>query len=201
MKTILFDFDGVLVDTFSICFSLSSECNENLSLEDYRSFFNGNIYNTKRSDGRPIGYRSDFHEKYEIHTRELKVPDELKKLLKNLSSKYTLAIVSSTPTRLIKDILNREDLVSCFTDIYGSDLHRSKVIKIKILLEKYKTLPNNAVFITDTAGDIIEARECDVRSVAVTWGYQKKENLLKEKPLAVVETPKALEEKIEEFFR
>lgn len=174
MKLVIFDFDGVLVDTFSICFSLSAECNDNLSLEDYRSFFRDNIYNTTRSDGTPMNYRADFHEKYEEQTRELKVPEELKKLLKKLALKHTLAIVSSTPTLMIKGILDREDVLSCFKDIFGSDLHKSKVVKIKMLLEKYKTTPLDALFVTDTTGDIIEARECKVESIAVPWAIMKK---------------------------
>jgi len=201
MKMILFDFDGVLVDTLSICFSLNAENNAGLSLEEYKSFFTGNVYNSKRTDGSSMTYRDDYFDQYAKKTRELKVPQEIKDILKNLSTKYKIIIVSSAPKPQIKDILDRESVSYCFADIYGSDLHTSKVVKIKKLLNEFDITSKDVIYITDTTGDIIEARECGVESIAVSWGFHNKENLLNEKPFALVDTPQELQQKIEEFFK
>jgi phosphoglycolate phosphatase len=200
-KLILFDFDGVLVDTLSICFSLNAENNDALSLEEYKSFFKGNVYEAKRFDGSSMKYRDDYFEKYATQTRELKVPEEIIRILKELSAKYILAIVSSAPKVQINDILNREKVSYCFVDIFGSDFHTSKVIKIKMILEKFGVTNTNVIFITDTMGDIIEARECGVKSIAVSWGFHDPKDLLQEKPFALVYTPQELEQKIKEFFK
>lgn len=43
-KVVLFDFDGVLVDTFAASFGIYQAFNPGLDAERYRSFFDGNIY-------------------------------------------------------------------------------------------------------------------------------------------------------------
>ncbi len=189
-KLIFFDFDGVLVDTLGIAYGINLEADPSLSLETYKSFFEGNIH-IAIADGRKK-HIPDFDEKSLSLTREIKIPEELKKLVIEVSDYATLTIVSSSSTKLIKDILEREGLTQYFSDILGSDAHQSKVVKTKNLLEKYNTTPENSVFITDTLGDIREAEECSVKSIAVTWGFHEESTLTKGKPEKIVHTPAEL---------
>lgn len=53
-------------------------------------------------------------------------------------------------------------------------------------------LPKDAVFITDTLGDIREARECDIDSIAVTWGFHERKTLEKGNPIVIVSDPREL---------
>ena len=202
MKLIIFDFDGVLIDTLSICFSLNEEIHKDLSLKEYKSFFEGNIYNNvKRFDGTPKNYRSDFDEQYKIKTRELKVPQELKVILQDLSLKYTLVIISSTPTPSIKGILDHENILLYFKDILGSDVHKSKILKIQMIFKKYNLSSKDIVFITDTLGDIKEAKKCDVKSIAVTWGFHDKSILEKGNPFRIIDNPQELIGVIEDLLK
>ncbi len=197
MKLILFDFDGVLVDTLGISYSIAKEVNKDLALEKYKTFFEGNIYNAI-NDTDFIG-DENFFAKYQKLTRELKVPEILFDLVEDLSSSYLLAIVSSSPAHLIKEILDRDGSSAYFADILGQETHTSKVKKIKMLLEKYKVGPEDAVYITDTVGDILEARECGVKSIAVIWGFHDEETLRKANPAKIVSTPEDLLKSIQEF--
>jgi phosphoglycolate phosphatase len=199
MKLILFDFDGVLADTLLLSYLISKEMDDKLSLDEYKSFFHGNIYEAIKSGRGRDSYRSDYYEQYQARTRELKVPEALKNTLKDLSLKYALFIVSSTPASLIKEILDRDGVSSYFTDIFGREIHTSKVVKIKMLLEKYKIAPEEAVYITDTVGDIMEARECGVKSIAVTWGFHDEKTLQKAKPEKIINNPGDLIKSIEEI--
>jgi phosphoglycolate phosphatase len=47
-------------------------------------------------------------------------------------------------------------------------------------------------YIGDTLGDIHEAHEARVKSIAVTWGYHSRKELEKIKPDYIVDRPKAL---------
>ncbi|HTE48370.1 MAG TPA: HAD family hydrolase [Candidatus Paceibacterota bacterium] len=199
MKLIIFDFDGVLVDTLGIVYTLNREIDPDLSLEQYKSFYKGNIHNAIKADGSAKSYRSDFDDEYSERTRELKVPDELKRIVSELSSKYTLAIVSSTSTASIKNILEREGIYPSFSDISGSDVHKNKSFKIKAVMEKYKVTPEESVYITDTVGDIMEARACGVRAIAVTWGYHDEKTIAEVKPAKIVRTPAELLKTIKEI--
>jgi phosphoglycolate phosphatase len=199
-KLVIFDFDGVLVDTLGIAYSIDKESNENLSVDEFKSFFESNVYDAKRTDGTPVNYRHDYDSVYISRTRELKIPEILKIITRDLSSDYILSIISSTTSASINHILQREGVLTLFQDVAGRDIHRSKVFKIKMLLEKYKIKPENAVFITDTVGDITEARECGVKSVAVTWGFHDEKTLRKGEPDAIVNSPENLIKSIKEIL-
>ena len=196
MKLVLFDFDGVLVDTLIMNYEISKEINTDLSLDHFKSLFNGNIYQTLEKNS-VVKQHPRFFERYEEKSRELIVPDVLKEIIDQLSKKYTLSIVTATPSPLTLKILKQANAQDYFSDIYGGDIHRSKVYKIKALLEKYKIEPEEAVYITDTTGDINEARECGVKSIAVTWGFQDEKTLLKAKPAKIISNPMDLINAIE----
>ena len=189
-KLVIFDFDGVLVDTLEPSFAINVEVKPDLSLEEFKSFHEGNIHEAIASGRKkPI---PDFDKRFRARTRELKVHKEFKEILQNLLLKYTLVIVSSASTSIIKEILDRDNIANVFSDIFGSDVSKNKVVKIKMLLEKYDITPENTVFITDTLGDIYEAFECSIKSIAVTWGYHTKETLLKGDPFAIINNPNDL---------
>lgn len=199
-KLVLFDFDGVFIDTLLACYTTANEANENLTLEEYKGFFCGNIHDSVRANGEPRKPNPNFADRYRTHTRELKVPLTIKETVKNLSTKYTLDIISSTPTASITEILAREGIQEYFATILGSDVHGSKVIKIKMALEKYGAKPEDTVFITDTLGDIKEAAECNVPAIAVTWGFHERATLEKGNPMAIIEDPSMLLSKIDEVL-
>jgi phosphoglycolate phosphatase len=189
-KIVMFDFDGVLIDTLIPCYTINTEINEDLSLEEYKSFFTGNIHDAIRKNGEPRKRHPEFEQKYDICVREIKIPDILKDAVKYLASLYTLTIVSSTYSNSIHEILLREGIAEYFTDVLGADVDPSKVVKIKMLLEKHHSDPHDCVFVTDTLGDIREAHKCSVPSVAVTWGFHTKEDLQKGEPVVFIYDPK-----------
>ena len=112
--------------------------------------------------------------------------------IKNLSGKYNLAIVSSTFSSYIKNYLKERNILSYFSDILGSDFALSKQDRIKNLLEKYNIAPKDAVYITDSLGDILEAKKCEAKSIGVTWGLHSKETLEKGNPVAIINDPAKL---------
>lgn len=201
MKLVIFDFDGVLVDTLGIVYSIHQECDDNLSLEEFKSYFNGNFFETKKPDGTPKKMHSDFKGSYDLKSRNIVIPDILKLVVKKLSQNYLLAIVSSTYTESIKKILIRDGVLDCFKEILGADVNRDKVIKTNSVLEKYNILPKDTVFITDTLGDIKEAEKCGVKSIAVVWGFHDKKTLEAGNPVAIIDNPADLLSAIESMLK
>lgn len=197
-KLVVFDFDGVLVDTLGINFEINKETQPDLTLDEYKSFLEGNIHEAIAS-GRKKAI-PDFNDKFRARTRQLKIPMILKEILHDLSSKYILTIVSSSSDNIIKEITERENVSNFFADILGSEINKNKVLKIKMLFDKYGAKPENAIFITDTLGDIREASECNVRSIAITWGFHDKATLLKGNPFAIIDDPRALVPTIEKIL-
>jgi phosphoglycolate phosphatase len=188
-KIAMFDFDGVLVDTLGICHSINKEIHSNLSIEEYKSFFLGNIYNAKRIDGTEKKHHPNFRILYDEKVRELIVPPVLIELIKNLSEKYILVIISSSYTDSIRKILDRFNIADYFSEILGADVDRDKVVKINNVLKKYKTQSKDTIFITDTVGDVKEGEKCNVRSIAVTWGFHDFKTLASANPVKIVSDP------------
>jgi HAD superfamily hydrolase (TIGR01509 family) len=200
-KLVMFDFDGVLVDTLFINHQIYGEVNENLSLEEFKTFYHGNKFKAVRADGSPRIEHPQRLERYDFHTRELRVPEIFQAILRGLSQNNVLVIVSSTHASCIKKILERDGVDQYFSDILGVEVEKSKVKKIKTLLEKYEVNPNDAVYITDTLGDIHEASECAVSSVAVLWGYHDREMLEKGYPSVVIDDPCNIIEVIKQVLK
>ncbi|OGI73811.1 hypothetical protein A3D42_03275 [Candidatus Nomurabacteria bacterium RIFCSPHIGHO2_02_FULL_41_18] len=197
-KLVLFDFDGVLVDTLIMSYEISKEVDNDLSMPAFKSLFDGNIFHSLNNHPT-IKQHPDFFGRYAEKLREFTIPQSLKDLVRKLREEYQLAIVSAIPTHLINEILNRENALF-FADVLGGDIHTSKVYKIKILLEKYAIASQNAVYTTDTVGDVLEARECGVKAVAVAWGFQEEATLQKATPAKIVHTPEALLEAVKEIL-
>jgi phosphoglycolate phosphatase len=203
MKLIIFDFDGVLANTIELSYQIHTVKNKNLTREHFKEYATGNFYegyDKAVKEGKHIP-ADDYYGEYKKGLDTLSIHDALHNLILSLARDYRLAIVSSTDSSYINDFIKKENLSECFSDILGSDIHKSKILKIKLILNQYRLSPDDAIYITDTTGDIIEARECGVKSIAVNWGLHDRENLLQENPFALVDTSQELEEKIKEFFK
>ena len=49
-KAVIFDFDGVIGDTFDFCYGPYKEVQPELTKDEYRSWFSGNIYDKLEQD-------------------------------------------------------------------------------------------------------------------------------------------------------
>ena len=74
-----------------------------------------------------------------------------------LAKKYILSVISSMSSGTIISFLEEKGIREYFADVMGYEILRSKAGRINYLLKKYNISPTNAVYITDTAGDINEA--------------------------------------------
>ena len=194
-NVVLFDFDGVLVDSFEMSYQVALKFDPGLTREQQREFFNGNVYEeVERSTGKSITEEDDraFYKEYIPQLMDLSPIQDISRVLGELKNIYTLVVISSTISSPIAEYLSKYDLARYFDEIMGGELDRSKVVKIKMTLKKYNITPKQAVFVTDTLGDMREATKCGVPSIGVIWGFHEKERLQKGNPVAVVETPQAL---------
>jgi phosphoglycolate phosphatase-like HAD superfamily hydrolase len=201
-KVILFDFDGVLAHTLEHAFSIHKLLNPQFLWEEFQKMGEGNFHAEYRKKFEAGGHvhPENYPEEYSKKLAQMNLESELAELVTELSLIYTLYIVSSTKTSYIQDFLEREKVLTYFTDVLGADIHESKVVKIKSVLEKEMVVPSQCLFITDTTGDVREASECDVPSVCVSWGLHSRERLEKKNPFTVVDTPKELRVSIDTFF-
>ncbi len=203
-KFILFDFDGVIADSFAAAFEVNRLTCPGITEEDYRKRMEGNINDNKFADiqhDERCRHDIDFFTEYIPRMKnQVVVFPGMAEVIDELAKSYTLIVISSTITEPIRELLEKYHLAHYFTEIMGNDVHTSKIEKIKMVFSKYDTDSKNCLFITDSLGDVKEATHCEVDVIGVTWGFNKLETLKKGKSYKIAGKPEELVGAVEEYF-
>lgn len=202
-KFILFDFDGVILDSYQIAFTARKIVCPDITEEHYRQFFEGNIF--EQVDSGEIHSKLCQHDDFwEHYTPRLKQDGRLVSgmdaVIRTLTQEHDMIVVSSGQTSFIQDFLAEHGLATAFDRIMGNEIHQSKEEKIKMVFAIYDTNASNCVFITDTLGDMREAAKIDVGAIGVTWGFHEPERLAKGNPFRLVHAPELLPEAVTDYF-
>lgn len=204
-KTIFFDFDGVMVDSFALAFQTMKTFFPDPAFTEsfFRDLFEGNFYTSVQKakvDMRSFNQES-FFEIYLPKLFTLPPVSGIDSVIKELSSVYRLSIITSALTQPVREWLEKNNLHVFFDDVLGADIEKSKTKKMEMLFEKYHIQQSDCLFITDTIGDILEANQVHVHSIAVTYGFHARENLLHGKPVSIVDQPQELPQAVSDFFK
>jgi phosphoglycolate phosphatase len=197
-KFLLFDFDGVLTDTFLSTYAICQLSRPWITEEEYRDLFMGNIYEELESQNkvetRPVIPQSneEYFEKYFELTKNTGVISEMRSVVETLTETHELFIISSSYNYIIEEMLGREKMLQHFRKILGADVEINKAKKIASVFSEYNASAESAIFITDTVGDVKEARKAGVDSIAVTWGNHGADRLQTVNPFAIVNSPTEL---------
>lgn len=204
MKYLLFDFDGVIVDTINLSYSINNKTDKRQTIEEYRHRFDNNFYSSlpdQKNNIMEIESVRNFFVEYKKGLNRNVLIEGMDAVIETLAKDYKMFIISSTVSNLIEDFLNEQKLRHYFVEVLGAETERSKTKKIKNVFDKYKTDANNCLFITDTLGDIREAREVNVDSIAVTWGCHSLATLETGNPLFIADKPLELPKLINNYFK
>ncbi|MBN2255448.1 MAG: HAD family hydrolase [Deltaproteobacteria bacterium] len=199
-RLLLFDFDGVIADSLELYETTTRRCFELIGTpitpnrEVFLDLFDDNFYDAIQARGvkieefiraiREIGPSVDFS--------GVGLFAGIEPVLEELARENTLIVISSNTNHAVGTILSAHRCACCFQEIMGADVMVSKVRKIIHAMEKYRCPPVMSLFIGDTAGDIREARQAGIGTVAVTWGWHGRERLESADPDYIVDTPEEL---------
>ncbi len=129
-KLLLFDFDGVLVDSLDIYAETVAAALERVGTpivknrEDYLALFDGNFYESMAARGVDLAaYTEAIGELLpRIDINAMKPFAGLIPVLAALSADHLLAVISSNGYRTIRAMLVRFGFDSYFQDIFGSEM-------------------------------------------------------------------------------
>ncbi len=203
-KLVIFDFDGVLVNTFALSYWYYQEyAPGEVGEDEYRSWYDGNIFDSldKRA---AIRKKLPAHEEYYrvFADRVVGIPiiPGIAEVIRALADDYAVSMVSSNARVAIDAYLQLHELEQYFDEILDRDFHKSKVHKIEKLLADHGVRSAEAVLVTDTLGDIREAAKADVKSIGVTWGYHRPETLLRSDAVAVLTDANQIVPAVNRYF-
>lgn len=205
-KFLLFDFDGVIADSYSIAWQTAQTMCKQVTEEEYRAAFEGNVHerhDAMMSDDHGSACRHDL-DWFSIFTplfeEKARLFPGMGAVIEELSHSYVLIIVSSTITSPIQGFLEKHHIGRYFSEVMGADVHTSKHEKIKMIFAKYNTSAPECIFITDTLGDMCEAKKENVGAIGVSWGFHSRETLAKGESFRIVDRPIDIVPVVSDYF-
>ncbi len=194
LRTIVYDFDGVIADNGDFLYALAQEADPQITDDDFVAHHDGNVYEEPRIRFTPESAQTFFAE-YGKRLNPSHIAAALPTVTR-LSKQYQQFIISSGAETNIHAVLREAGITNCFAAIYGYDTHTSKVAKFKLLKERFGIDYEETVFITDTLGDIKEGNELGIKVIAETFGVHPRERLEQGAPYAICDTWDEIEAEI-----
>lgn len=199
---IIFDFDGVLADSFDTFYPLIRDAMKKigilLSKKSYRELFNGNVHkefekliSDKKKYETFSKFRADNYNKYYKRCPPRLFP-RAKQLLKNLSRSYVLTIASSGKKYNILWLL-KKSMSNKHFDFILATTDQTKEIMLREIMKKHRADPKQTIMITDTIGDVKIAKKLGLKTIAVSWGFQSYKTLKTSKPNKLLKRVSELE--------
>lgn len=187
---IIFDFDGVLADSFGTLYKINAlafkALGEELTKGQYRNFFISDfndgikkLCGNEKNYEELMNFRKKIKEKY---YGAVKLFPHTKPLILRLKKQgFNLGIISITSEELVKMLLDKFGLADCFDFILSSaGASKTEMLRRAIRSNGYKI--NKSYFIADTFNDICYGKKAGLKTIAVLWGFHAKELLLKSRP-------------------
>ena len=200
MKLLLFDFDGVLVDSIDVYEKTVTDCLKKIGQpltrgrEEFLELFEGNFYESLKQKGvnmdKFTAASVDILSK--VNYTDMKPFDAIRPVLRELAKNHPLIVISSNDSPTIKEALRLYHFNGIFDDILGSDFMLSKKDKILHVIRKYSVTLQDIYYIGDTTGDIKEGKQAGVQTVGVTWGWHSKELMVASQPDYLFDKPEDL---------
>jgi len=209
MALILLDYDGVLADTLDDLLQFGQEACDELGIDhvvtkdDLNNLEYMSFATYGRACGVPESLVNEFVQlclnRFSQKNSPPAIFDGLGNIVKQLANNHTMAIVTTNYTQNITAFLVEHNLDGFFEAVFSNDLPGLKVEKIFLAREQFSsdTKHNPVIMVGDSLSDIQAAKEASVISIAVTWGHQSLNHLLRGQPDYVAHSPQELLEIIE----
>ncbi len=197
-KLLLFDFDGVVVDSLEFYETSVNLCLERMgrppleSRNDFLGLFDENFYDgiSRRNIDPEEFTKTTYMVAPELDFSKIKLHTDVLDIIGNLRKDHVLSLISSNSTHAIRYIYSGID--SYFEHVLGYEFMFSKIEKIRHEMERTGIPQARTFYIGDTLGDIKEAKTAGVKTIAVTWGWHSRDRLAAIEPDYIVDTPQEL---------
>lgn len=219
MKYILFDLDGTLLNTrdgIVICVQRAL-ASQGVQIDDldllerhigpplkdgFMHFYN---FDSETADAAVIEYRKHYKIEGIKGTKPYEGTEECLHALKEAG--YTLLVASSKPEHLVKSYLEHFGLAKYFTDLCGSieegpEIRTKKEEVIQYVLKRNQI--NNVkdvIMVGDRYHDVEGAAAYKIPCVGVLYGFGGEKELLDSGAVAVVSSPKELQQYLMSWAR
>ena len=182
MKTIVFDFDGTIADTFHIMFKVVNEyCAQQgyTVVKDPHKYEKRGAYdiltNVLGISAWKLPYL--FWKGKKVVSEEVKKAPlfpGIKEVLHELKEKYAVGVLTSNKKETVEEVLKKHGVEVDF--IFSSGLF-NKGKKLEKLIEKQGLQKGDVMYIGDEIRDVKACTEVGIKMIGVSWGYNSVEGL------------------------
>ena len=190
-KAVIFDYDGVIVNSLEVVFGIYREISRKLHKIEFKTpqelsdSFDGDwkklyaklgITNEQEEAIASRIYAQTIMESMSA----IPVIKGMPEVIEKLAQKTQLGIVTNTQKAFIVDKLKAFNLTDCFkaiVDYQDTPKRKPEPDQIIECMKRLNSLPEETVYIGDMDGDMMAGRRAGVKVIGVTWGWHKKEKL------------------------
>ena len=188
-KLIIFDYDGVIVDSYPSVYEVykivGTRLNKKIpsTFEEFKKIHLESYLKAFEHIG--IISPEEVRLTTEIYAREIIAKNSpifpgIKEVIEELSKNYILAVVSGTNKGEVLDKLTRNDIFHLFDFVYAKHDFITNPMKkegaIENLVSKLGILKEDVVLIGDMTSDYFNAKKAGVKKILLVdygWGYDK----------------------------
>jgi len=193
LKLFILDFDGVIADSLNMYIEAYKQTFAHFGkpspFRDFKEWYNSEWEKNWLAGGfsdSEIPAVCEFFSTF-INYDNVSPFKGVEKALVELNSIAPAVIASTTSSLIIKNFLGRTKLDSYFQEVYSPKRGSNKKGIISDAIAAQRICPKETLMIGDTPSDINPANELGCLSIAVTYGWYRKEKLLPTRPTCMVE--------------
>jgi 3-amino-5-hydroxybenzoic acid synthesis related protein len=205
-KAVIFDFDGVIINSTEVQKLALSESYQKVvgeglpSFEEFFRYSGDSLPNIFKKMNLPLDMVKPYQEVSRANVHRIKVHDGMRELLCTLNKKgIKCGLCTGKDRARTIEILNNTELFHYFDTIVCSDEvcnpkpHAESLMLCMLNLHMAK---KNSIMVGDAKNDILCAKSAGVKSIAVTWGDTNAEALLEESPDCIADNVEELAQSI-----
>jgi phosphoglycolate phosphatase len=196
MSLVMFDYDGVIVDSLANFLEgwtrACAVCGfEIRSPEEAIGLFDENVYVSMGRQGVDNATIDCILELFKTSSNfsEVELFPGMANALESIAVRNTVIIITSNLSIAARAVLERNK-IHCVADVIGAEHEKSKIKKITGVTARFPEL--TPYYVGDTRGDMLEGREAGALTIGVTWGWHTVAKLREGHPDYLVNTPAEL---------
>ena len=197
-KSVIFDFDGTIVDSFSMILSIynniASEYGANpLSATDVDELRDSEPAALFARAGvgpwKIIRIAKRIQHEMKQRASEIRAIEGMPELISTLAGEgYKVGVVTSNRSDIVTERLEAFGCRNDVSFIESAKRMRPKDKTLRRVMRAHGLVPERTAYVGDETRDVEAANRVGLRSVAVTWGFQTGSRLKQSKPTAIVES-------------
>lgn len=199
MCLLMFDYDGVIVDSYRIHVDNFIAAFHEYGFdqvkdeEDILNLYDDNVYVSMEALGLTKKEVEDVRLAYDRRQKpfleQIKPFPGIKEALREMRKRHKIVIITANSAPAVSRVLEVAGMSHDVDEIIGAETETSKTKRIIRMMEKYSD--EEPFYTGDTIGDIKEGRVAGAKTIGVAWGWHG-EKLLQANPDYYMKTPEEM---------